>query len=215
MNGNDQQDESQFERLKKNKFTGSEVLGGKTQESSYKSSTEQQRFSRQLERDLGRSSNKSKIERGEDPSLSQSTLRKMISDDTSQWARSIYNQKLSQNSAVNNVSSQNTSQSMPTTQSFSSGAGVGATGGGGSRIGGSQSSASASVDTLGSLPLGSSVGDLLYWDGEEWVLFTPSGENKFFYWDGSQWQLAESIEFDVCENSEPKKYKIPAIEVQQ
>jgi hypothetical protein len=78
--------------------------------SQYKSSTEQQRFARQLDRDLARKSGR----------LSQSTIRKLISNDTAQWAKSIYDQKLSQNSS-NNTSAQQSSPIYATTQSGSAG----------------------------------------------------------------------------------------------
>lgn len=75
------------------------------EQSEYKSSTAKERFSRQLDRDLARKSGR----------LSQSVIRALLADQTSQWAKSIYNQKLSQNSAANS-STQQTSQTFATTQ---------------------------------------------------------------------------------------------------
>lgn len=83
--------------------------------SQYKSSTEKERFSRQPDRDLARKSGR----------LSQSTIRKLISNDTAQWAKAIYDQKLSQNSS-NNTSAQQSSPTYATTQS--SNAGISASG---------------------------------------------------------------------------------------
>jgi hypothetical protein len=97
MNENDLQEESQFEKLQKNKFAGSESLGGTKQENPYKSSTPQERFSKQLDRDLSRGS------------LSQSTIRKLITDNTAAWANSIYSQKLAQNAATSASFNQNSS----------------------------------------------------------------------------------------------------------
>jgi hypothetical protein len=71
------------------------------------------------------------------------------------------------------------------------------------------------------LPEGNSFGDLLQWDpnaGENgaWiVLEAPTGDNKFLYFKDDSWQVVEAIEFDVCENGEPKTYKIPAIPVEE
>jgi len=105
MNGINPQEESQWERLQKNKFSGSGSLGGAKQESQYKSSTEQERFARQLDRDLARKSKR----------LSQSTIRKLISEDTSQWAKSILDQKISQNFSTN-ASAQQAQPTSATTQ---------------------------------------------------------------------------------------------------
>jgi hypothetical protein len=225
MNGKDPQKDSQFESLQKNKFSGSEVLGV-AQKSQYKSSNEQQRFARQVERDLARSSGR----------LSQSVIRKLISEDTSKWAKSIFDQKLSQNAANNNSSLQSQSASPTTQSSVSQQPSGGSIGVGG---GGVQNSAGANNDTVGGqgeVPEGSALGDLLYWGGSEWLLFSPSGiksllywdggnwislepegeeAENFLYWDGSSWLFAATKEFEVCEEGESKKYKIPAIEVEQ
>jgi hypothetical protein len=69
----------------------------------------------------------------------------------------------------------------------------------------------------GALPAGSNVGDLIYWDGEAWVVLNaPSeaavGNEKFIYWDGSSWLPANVRVFDICENGTAKQYRIPAIE---
>ncbi len=70
-------------------------------------------------------------------------------------------------------------------------------------------------------PEGNSFGDLLQWDpnaGDDgaWiVLEAPTGDNKFLYFKDNSWQVVEAIEFDVCENGEPKTYKIPAIPVEE
>jgi len=69
--------------------------------SQYKSSTEQERFARQLVRDMERSSNVRRAERGESLRLSQSTIRKLISEDTRNWARAIADQKLASNNSGN------------------------------------------------------------------------------------------------------------------
>jgi hypothetical protein len=225
MNGKDPQKDSQFESLQKNKFSGSEVLGV-AQKSQYKSSNEQQRFARQVERDLARSSGR----------LSQSVIRKLISEDTSKWAKSIFDQKLSQNTANNNSSLQSQSASPTTQSSVSQQPSGGSIGVGG---GGVQNSAGASNDTASrQVPEGSALGDLLYWGGSEWLLFSPTGQGgliywdgsewislepetgeesleTFLYWDGENWLFAETKEFEVCEEGESKKYKIPAIEVEQ
>jgi hypothetical protein len=97
--------------------------------SQYKSSSEQERFSRQLNRDLGRGR------------LSQSTIRKLITNDTAQWARSIYDQKLSQNGATN-ASAQQISPTFATTQTSAIGAPSGA-----GIMASVASSAGASTDT--------------------------------------------------------------------
>jgi hypothetical protein len=96
------------------------------------------------------------------------------------------------------------------------------------------------------LPEGENLGDLLYWnpaagDEGEWDILSaptnngaiiywvngsgwnfinpPSGGTepyeRFLYWNTSSdsWQFAEVKEFDICENGQPKTYKIPAIPV--
>lgn len=76
------------------------------EQSKYKSSTEQERFSRQIDRDLARGSGK----------LSQSVIRKLLTDDTKQWANAIYNQKLAQNNATNASAQQSPPSTFATTQ---------------------------------------------------------------------------------------------------
>jgi hypothetical protein len=77
-----------------------------SEQSPYKSSSEQQRFSRQLDRDLARSSGK----------LSQSVIRKLLTEDTKQWANAIYNQKLAQNNSTNASAQQSPPTAFATTQ---------------------------------------------------------------------------------------------------
>jgi len=72
--------------------------GSISNQGGFKSSTPQERFTRQLERDIKRDR------------LSQSTLRKLITDDTAQWARNIYAEKAAQNAAINTLNTQNQSR---------------------------------------------------------------------------------------------------------
>jgi hypothetical protein len=58
----------------------------------------------------------------------------------------------------------------------------------------------------------------IYWDGDSWEFaIAPEIEGEeskeaFLYWDGTEMKFEESKEFDICENGQPKIYKIPAIE---
>ena len=141
--------------------------GSISNQGGFKSSTPQERFAKQLDQDLERKSK----------TLSQSTIRKLLKDDTAQWARSIYNQKIAQSSAAN-TSSQNSTPSYATTKISESSSGI--TGGSSSIVGYSGASAKANTDTYG-VANGSSLGDILYWDPESgtsgsWVvLFAPQG----------------------------------------
>jgi hypothetical protein len=115
---NEQNKESSWEKLQNEKFSDSSVLGKSEEKNNqYRSSSEKERFERQLDRDLSRPSNRGK----QSPNLSQSAIRKLISEQTSDWARSIYNQKAGQNystnfssqSSSNNQISVSSGESMP------------------------------------------------------------------------------------------------------
>jgi hypothetical protein len=158
--------------------------------SQYKSSTQEERAKRQLARDRERPSVQKALKSNKDifSRLSQSSqayLRQKINQDTAQWARSIYDQKLSQNGATN-ASAQQTSPTFATTQTSAigapSGAGIMASVG---------SSAGASTDSVedANLPIGSTFGDILYWDplaggddeeegGGDWVVLPAPEENE-------------------------------------
>jgi hypothetical protein len=167
--------------------------------SEYKKSTERERFSRQLDRDLSRKSQR----------LSQATIRKLISNDTAQWAKAIYDQKLAQNNSTNSASQQS-SPSFATTQSTESpipSSNLGAGGSGGS----SDNGANASSDTIGALPTGTSLGDILYWDPAilDWaILSAPQGDLKGLVIKGGAPFWLDGQIFDVCEDGEPVQYRI-------
>lgn len=72
--------------------------GSISNQGGFKYSTPQERFARQLDRDIKRDR------------LSQSTLRKLITDDTAQWARNIYAEKTAKNAAINVLNTQNQSK---------------------------------------------------------------------------------------------------------
>ena len=111
--------------------------GSISNQGGFKYSTPQERFARQLERDLegGRKERR----------LSQSTLRKLITDDTAQWARNIYAEKTAKNAAINVLNTQNQSKltsSAVTELGFGGAAGeVGIAGGGMASSGAASSSA--------------------------------------------------------------------------
>ena len=134
----------------------------------YKKSTPQERFARQLDRDMSRPSG---------PRLSQSTIRTLITKDTASWAKSIFDQKASQNYAANFSTSQNagsiTSSQAATGSSSSDGSG------GATTLSPNESS-NASTSSEGGLDDGTAVGQMLYWSGEAWVTLNPptSGDNK-------------------------------------
>jgi hypothetical protein len=195
-------------------------------ESTYKTSTPEERATRQLTRDTERGSVKKAIGRGEDvfgrlSQSSQAYLRQKINQDTTQWIRSIIGQKGAQSNS-NNFSSDRitpkiatTSTAMPpfvedASQGTSSASAAGGldeeqpdSGGGGEGT---------------TLPDGS-LGDLLYWDGTGWVPLSPpttvETQEKFFYWDSSalEWKFADTVVFTICDSGSPKEYRIPAIEV--
>lgn len=76
--------------------------GSISNQGGFKYSTPQERFAKQLERDLEG--------RRKERRLSQSTLRKLITDDTAQWARNIYAEKTAKNAAINVLNTQNQSR---------------------------------------------------------------------------------------------------------
>lgn len=153
--------------MNENNLSVRKNFGEAKQENPYKSSTEQERFAKQLDRDLERKSK----------TLSQSTLRRLLSDDTAKWAKSIYDQKTAQSSATN-TSAQSASPSYATTKISESSNGV--TGGASSIVGLSGESAGSSTDTP-SVADGANLGDILYWDPEsgvngDWVVLpAPQG----------------------------------------
>jgi len=130
------------------------------EQSQYKSSNEQQRFARQLDRDLARSSGR----------LSQSVIRRLITDDTAQWAKSIYDQKLSQVGA-SNTSAQSSTAPHATTKSSESSA---TTTSGGASITG-LGAAGANSDTISEIPIQpedgtwvlGSIGGVIQWIATE------------------------------------------------
>lgn len=90
--------------------------------SQYKSSTERERFERQLERDLSRSTTQQELRGGEGlkaKRLSSSVLKKLISEDTKQWANAILDRKLAANNA-GNIATQSTRSTSAETASAQS-----------------------------------------------------------------------------------------------
>jgi hypothetical protein len=176
-------------------------------QSQYKSSTPQERFSRQLDRDISRGGR-----------LSQSTIRALITNDTAQWAKSIYDQKLSQNNS-SNFSSQQSTPSFATTQTSEDAPTAMLANDGYATAGSGNSSVpEEEEDDEGGggadLPEGA-LGDLLYNNGTDWVVLSPpetaEDQEKFFYWNGTDWRFSDVKVFDICENGEVKQYRIPAI----
>jgi len=169
-------------------------------QSQYKSSTPQERFSRQLDRDISRGGR-----------LSQSTIRALITNDTAQWAKSIYDQKLSQNNS-SNFSLQQSTPSFATTQT-SEELPTSAIGGnmlvndGYATAGSGNSSVpeEEEEDEGGGgadLPEGGTFGDILYWNpagGEsgDWVVLpAPEDDEELkaltFQNGDIEWNLIEA-----------------------
>jgi hypothetical protein len=159
--------------------------------SQYKKSTEQERFSRQLDRDLARKSQR----------LSQSTIRKLITNDTSQWAKAIYDQKLAQNNSTNASAQQNSNQPSSSTVSITETSEVGAILNSGPSVASSAGASTDSVEDI-DLPIGSTFGDILYWDpavGEsgDWVILpAPEDDEELkaltFQNGDIEWNLIEA-----------------------
>lgn len=191
--------------------------------SQYRSSSEQERISRQISRDLERSSVKKDIVAGEGVSrsqLSQSTRRALDNPETRDWVRSILDQKAAQLQA-NNFSLDRTTvkisstsrESTPYVEDIAQGT-ISANASGGMDEDMIPELAGTGGGTS-TLPDGSN-GDFLYHNGTEWVaLNAPSSatatDEKFIYWNGSNWLPASVEVFDICEDGIAKQYRIPAI----
>ena len=193
----------------------------------YKSSSEQERITRQINRDLERSSTKKDIVAGEGVSrsqLSQSTRRALDNPETREWVRSIIDQKATQLRS-NNFSLDRTTvkisstsrEATPYVEDIAQGTISASASGGMDEDMIPELAGTGGGGGVSTLPDGSN-GDFLYHNGTEWVaLNAPSGaaatDEKFIYWNGSNWLPAGVYVFDICENGTPNKYRIPAIEV--
>ncbi len=137
--------------------------GSISSQGGFKSSTPQERFAQQIDRDLGRKSQR----------LSQSSIRALIADDTKQWANSIYGQKLAQNTANNASAQQTASATFATTQTSKTS--IPSEGGTSITMVGNTGSASASSDTLGRLPQGAIPKEITICENGEpaqyWLVF--------------------------------------------
>lgn len=141
----------------------SDILKG----SQYKKSTPQERFARQLDRDMSRPSG---------PRLSQSAIRALITNDTASWAKSIFDQKAAQNYGANFASAQTQISTTSSSQSISSSS---SDSGGGTAMTPNESSNAKDSEDSG-LEDGTQVGQMLYWSGDEWVTLNPPSGNKLF-----------------------------------
>jgi hypothetical protein len=189
----------------------------------YKSSSEQERITRQINRDLERSSTKKDIVAGEEVSrsqLSQSTRRALDNPETREWVKSILDQKAAQLQA-NNFSLDRTTvkisstsrEATPYVEDVAQGT-ISASASGG--MDEDMIPELAGTEGGADLPEGA-LGDLLYNNGTDWVVLSPpetaEDQEKFFYWNGTDWRFSDVKVFDICENGTPKQYRIPAIEV--
>lgn len=134
----------------------SDILKG----SQYKKSTPQERFARQLDRDMSRPSG---------PRLSQSAIRTLITNDTASWAKSIFEQKAAQNYGANFASAQTQISTTSSSQSISSSS---SDSGGGTAMTPNESSNAKDSEDSG-LEDGTQVGQILYWTGDAWQFLDP------------------------------------------
>lgn len=46
-------------------------------------------------------------------------------------------------------------------------------------------------------PAGAAAGDMLYYDGDDWVVLTPSAAGDMIYFDGTDWQVVSASAGDL------------------